>query len=97
MAVDVATDGQDALESLAVTRYDVVVLDRDLPGTHSSAGPPGRAVKRHGHVRDAEDQLRGVEWHVAVGKLTGPSFRASLHTRAGSPRAKRAALTSLRP
>jgi DNA-binding response OmpR family regulator len=34
MAVDVALDGQDALESLAVTRYDVVVLDRDLPGTH---------------------------------------------------------------
>jgi len=34
MAVDVALDGDDALESLAVTRYDVVVLDRDLPGTH---------------------------------------------------------------
>jgi DNA-binding response OmpR family regulator len=34
MAVDVVLDGADALESLAVTRYDVVVLDRDLPGTH---------------------------------------------------------------
>ncbi len=34
MAVDVALNGQDALESLSVTRYDVVVLDRDLPGTH---------------------------------------------------------------
>jgi DNA-binding response OmpR family regulator len=34
MAVDVALDGEDALESLSVTRYDVVVLDRDLPGTH---------------------------------------------------------------
>jgi len=34
MAVDVVLDGGDALESLAVTRYDVVVLDRDLPGTH---------------------------------------------------------------
>lgn len=34
MAVDVVLDGTDALESLAVTRYDVVVLDRDLPGTH---------------------------------------------------------------
>ena len=32
MAVDVVTDGDDALERLAVTRYDVVVLDRDLPG-----------------------------------------------------------------
>jgi DNA-binding response OmpR family regulator len=34
MAVDVALDGDDALERIAVTRYDVVVLDRDLPGTH---------------------------------------------------------------
>jgi DNA-binding response OmpR family regulator len=34
MAVDVALGGDDALASLAVTRYDVVVLDRDLPGTH---------------------------------------------------------------
>src|SRR5262249_47589556 len=29
-----ALDGNDALEHLAVTRYDVVVLDRDLPGVH---------------------------------------------------------------
>ena len=34
MAVDVVLDGDDGLERLAVTRYDVVVLDRDLPGTH---------------------------------------------------------------
>jgi DNA-binding response OmpR family regulator len=34
MAVDVALDGDDALEHLATTRYDVVVLDRDLPGVH---------------------------------------------------------------
>jgi DNA-binding response OmpR family regulator len=34
MAVDVALDGDGALESLAVTRYDVVVLDRDLPAVH---------------------------------------------------------------
>jgi DNA-binding response OmpR family regulator len=34
MAVDVVLDGDDALERLAVTRYDVIVLDRDLPGTH---------------------------------------------------------------
>ncbi|HEY0803448.1 MAG TPA: response regulator transcription factor [Pseudonocardiaceae bacterium] len=33
MAVDVVLDGDDALAHLAVTRYDVVVLDRDLPGT----------------------------------------------------------------
>jgi DNA-binding response OmpR family regulator len=34
MAVDVVLDGDDALEHLAVTRYDVIVLDRDLPGVH---------------------------------------------------------------
>jgi DNA-binding response OmpR family regulator len=34
MAVDVVLDGNDALEHLATTRYDVVVLDRDLPGVH---------------------------------------------------------------
>jgi DNA-binding response OmpR family regulator len=34
MAVDVVFDGHDALEHLAVTAYDVVVLDRDIPGAH---------------------------------------------------------------
>jgi len=34
MAVDVAFDGNDALVHVAGTRYDVVVLDRDLPGVH---------------------------------------------------------------
>jgi DNA-binding response OmpR family regulator len=34
MAVDVSLDGDAALEHLGVTRYDVVVLDRDLPGVH---------------------------------------------------------------
>jgi DNA-binding response OmpR family regulator len=34
MAVDVVLDGNDALGHLAATRYDVVILDRDLPGVH---------------------------------------------------------------
>jgi DNA-binding response OmpR family regulator len=34
MTVDVALDGDDALARLGAGRYDVVVLDRDLPGTH---------------------------------------------------------------
>ena len=34
IAADVALDGDDALERIAVNDYDVVVLDRDLPGTH---------------------------------------------------------------
>ena len=32
MAVDVAYDGESALEKALITRYDVLVLDRDLPG-----------------------------------------------------------------
>jgi DNA-binding response OmpR family regulator len=34
MAVDIAYDGQDAAFKLDVYSYDVVVLDRDLPGLH---------------------------------------------------------------
>jgi DNA-binding response OmpR family regulator len=34
MAVDLAFDGADALTHVTVNRYDVVVLDRDLPGVH---------------------------------------------------------------
>ena len=45
MAVDIVHDGSDALSQLNLTCYDVVVLDRDLPGctaTRSAGGsPPG--------------------------------------------------------
>ena len=34
MAVDVAFDGATGLERALVTDYDVIVLDRDLPGRH---------------------------------------------------------------
>jgi DNA-binding response OmpR family regulator len=34
MAVDVALDGTQGLEKALVTSYDVIVLDRDLPGLH---------------------------------------------------------------
>ena len=33
-AVDLAYDGEEALEKAEVTTYDVVVLDRQLPGVH---------------------------------------------------------------
>jgi DNA-binding response OmpR family regulator len=41
MAVDVALDGQQALDHARFTGYDVIVLDRDLPGVH------GDEVCRH--------------------------------------------------
>ena len=34
MAVDIALDGQQALDRAGVTGYDVIVLDRDLPAVH---------------------------------------------------------------
>ena len=34
MAVDLALDGSEALVKARVVRYDVLVLDRDLPGMH---------------------------------------------------------------
>lgn len=34
MAVDIALDGEEALARARSRSYDVVVLDRDLPGTH---------------------------------------------------------------
>jgi DNA-binding response OmpR family regulator len=37
MAVDVAYDGTTGHEMAFVTRYDILVLDRDLPGVHGDA------------------------------------------------------------
>jgi DNA-binding response OmpR family regulator len=34
MAVDVALDGDAGLRRALVNNYDVIVLDRDLPGLH---------------------------------------------------------------
>ncbi|MEE2040344.1 response regulator transcription factor [Nocardiopsis sp. CT-R113] len=34
IAADVAFDGDEALERVGVNDYDVIVLDRDIPGTH---------------------------------------------------------------
>ena len=37
MAVDIAYDGEAAMEVTAFTAYDVIVLDRDLPRVHGDA------------------------------------------------------------
>ena len=52
LAVDVVFDGHDALEHVTVTAYDVVVLDRDIPGVHGDevckavvgSGSPSRVL-----------------------------------------------------
>jgi DNA-binding response OmpR family regulator len=50
MAVDVSLDGADALAHVAVNPYDVVVLDRDLPGVHGDQ-VCRRLVDQHGETR----------------------------------------------
>jgi DNA-binding response OmpR family regulator len=67
MAVDVVFDGHDALEHLAVTAYDVVVLDRDILGVHGddvcriivAGGSPSRVLMltAAGAVEDRVDGL----------------------------------------
>lgn len=67
MAVDVVLDGGDALEHLAVTRYDVVVLDRDLPGVHGDevcrqvvAGSPQTRVLMLTAASTVRDRVGGL-------------------------------------
>ena len=65
MAVDVAYDGSTALRLTAVNSYEVVVLDRDLPGVHGDevcrqlAGGPTRILMltASGTVEDRVDGL----------------------------------------
>ena len=85
MAVDVAYDGDEALGHLAVTRYDVVVLDRDLPGVDGdeicrrlAAGrSPSRILMltAAGSLTDRVDGLgMGADDYLALARL--PGFRA---------------------
>jgi DNA-binding response OmpR family regulator len=67
MAVDVVLDGDGALEHLAITRYDVVVLDRDLPGTHGDevcrrvvAGQAGSRVLMLTAASTVRDRVDGL-------------------------------------
>ncbi|RVX41797.1 DNA-binding response OmpR family regulator [Nonomuraea polychroma] len=67
IAVDVAYDGQDALDMASYVDYDVVVLDRDLPEVHGddvcrrlrASGGGGRVLMltAAGQIRDKVDGL----------------------------------------
>jgi len=67
MAVDVVFDGTDALEHTASTPYDVVVLDRDLPGvggdevcrTLAAGGSATRILMLTG-ARTVSDRIQGL-------------------------------------
>jgi DNA-binding response OmpR family regulator len=68
MAVDVAFDGREALARTAVIDYDVVVLDRDLPGVHGdevcrslvAAGESAAAVLMLTAAGAVEDRVQGL-------------------------------------
>jgi DNA-binding response OmpR family regulator len=67
MAVDIALDGHAALEQVAATRYDVVVLDRDLPGVHGDevcrrivAGGAGTRVLMLTAAGTVRDRVEGL-------------------------------------
>src|SRR6266849_146685 len=67
MAVDVAYDGDEALGHLALTRYDVVVLDRDLPGVHGdeicrrlAAGRSASRILMLTAARSVRDRVEGL-------------------------------------
>jgi DNA-binding response OmpR family regulator len=68
MAVDVTLDGAAALERLAVNRYDVVVLDRDLPGVHGddvcralAAGRSETRVLMLTAARSVRERVEGLD------------------------------------
>jgi DNA-binding response OmpR family regulator len=68
MAVDVVYDGAEALDRAATVAYDVVVLDRDLPGVHGDR--VCRTLTRNGSgsrilmltaAADVDDRVYGLE------------------------------------
>jgi DNA-binding response OmpR family regulator len=68
MAVDLAFDGADALAHTAVNNYDVVVLDRDLPGVHGdqvcrtlAAGDSNTRVLMLTAAGTTRDRVSGLE------------------------------------
>src|SRR5215469_6935929 len=67
MTADVALDGDDALDRLAVSSYDVVVLDRDLPGVHGdeicrrlAAGRSASRILMLTAARSVRDRVEGL-------------------------------------
>jgi len=67
MAVDVAYDGASAMEVIAFTSYDVIVLDRDLPRVHGDAvcaqlvaGPATARILMLTAAAGVEDRVDGL-------------------------------------
>ncbi|TDC61237.1 response regulator transcription factor [Micromonospora sp. KC207] len=87
MAVDLCADGATALELISINRYDVVVLDRDLPVVHGddvcraivSAGGEARVIMLTASV-DLDERVHGLSIG-ADDYLTKPFALAELVAR----------------
>jgi two-component system response regulator VanR len=89
MAVDIAHDGATALENVAVNEYDVVVLDRDLPGVRGDdvcrqvvTGWPACRIlmlTAAGRLADKVDGLRLGSDDYLVKPFDFPELVARLH------------------
>ena len=87
MAVDVAYDGPSGLEKAVVNTYDVVVLDRDLPGLHGDklCEPDRRlAMPEPGTDADRRRAGRGPGRGAEPGRRRLPGQAVRL-LRAGRP------------
>lgn len=68
IAADIVLDGDEALEKITVNDYDIVVLDRDIPGTHGddvcailSRDHPGVRVLMLTAATRLKDKVDGFE------------------------------------
>jgi two-component system response regulator VanR len=103
MAVDVVHDGDAALRAIAVNDYDVVLLDRDLPGTHgddvcasvtaAGDGPGVLMLTAAGRTRDKVDGFELGADDYLVKPFEFPELIARLRSLARRPRQARPPVT----
>ena len=87
LAVDTAYDGHTAIDMTNETEYDVIVLDRDLPGVHGdqicaalAAGPSTARILMLTAAAGVEDRVDGLDLG-ADDYLTKPFAFAELSAR----------------